>query len=108
VRLPPGGPTGRCGPQARPVDRYRPDAARTGPGLMNTAFTAGEHNWQARLGKGRDAVRQELVARQVGSELPPPPVRIIDLGCGQGTQAGRTDPYRHVAALLHLFARRPG
>ena len=32
-------------------------------------------------------VRQELVARQLAAELGPPPVRIIDLGCGQGTQA---------------------
>ena len=56
---------------------------------MSTAFTAGEQNWQARLGKLRDVVRQELVARQLDSELPPAPVRIIDLGCGQGTQALR-------------------
>ncbi len=56
---------------------------------MSTAFTAGEQNWQARLGKLRDVVRQELVARQLGVELPPPPVRIMDLGCGQGTQALR-------------------
>ena len=56
---------------------------------MSTAFTAGERNWQARLGKLRDVVRQELVARQLEPELPPAPVRIIDLGCGQGTQAIR-------------------
>ena len=55
----------------------------------STAFTAGEQNWQARLGKLRDVVRQELVARQLERELPAPPVRIIDLGCGQGTQALR-------------------
>jgi len=54
---------------------------------LSTAFTAGERNWQARLGKLRDVVRQELVARQLAGELPPAPVRIIDLGCGQGTQA---------------------
>jgi S-adenosylmethionine-dependent methyltransferase len=56
---------------------------------VSTAFTAGERNWQARLGKLRDVVRQELVARQLERELPPAPVRIIDLGCGQGTQALR-------------------
>ena len=56
---------------------------------MSTAFTAGEQDWQARLGKLRDVVRQELVARQLEQELPPPSVRIIDLGCGQGTQALR-------------------
>jgi S-adenosylmethionine-dependent methyltransferase len=56
---------------------------------LSTAFTAGEQDWQARLGKLRDVVRQELVARQLERELPPAPVRIIDLGCGQGTQALR-------------------
>ena len=56
---------------------------------MSTAFTAGEQHWQARLGKLRDVVRQELVARQLERELPPAPVRIVDLGCGQGTQALR-------------------
>ena len=54
---------------------------------MNTAFTGHEGRWQARLGRLRDVVRQELVARQLAGELRPPPVRIIDLGCGQGTQA---------------------
>jgi S-adenosylmethionine-dependent methyltransferase len=53
----------------------------------NTAFTGHEGRWQARLGKLRDVVRQELVTRQLTAELAPPPVRIIDLGCGQGTQA---------------------
>ena len=56
---------------------------------MSTAFTGAEGNWQGRLGKLRDVVRQELVARQLAPELPPPSVRIIDLGCGQGTQALR-------------------
>jgi SAM-dependent methyltransferase len=56
---------------------------------VTTGFTAGEQNWQARLGQLRDVVRQELVARQLEGELPPAPVRIIDLGCGQGTQALR-------------------
>ncbi len=55
----------------------------------STAFTGHEERWQARLGKLRDVVRQELVARQLAAELGPPPVRIIDLGCGQGTQAVR-------------------
>jgi S-adenosylmethionine-dependent methyltransferase len=56
---------------------------------LSTAFTAGEQQWRTRLGKLRDVVRQELVARQLGAELPPPPVPIVDLGCGQGTQALR-------------------
>ena len=56
---------------------------------MSTAFTGHEGRWQARLGKLRDVVRQELVAYHLAGELAPPPVRIIDLGCGQGTQAVR-------------------
>jgi S-adenosylmethionine-dependent methyltransferase len=56
---------------------------------LSTAFTAGQQNWQARLGKLRDVVRQHLVTKQLAAELPPAPVRIIDLGCGQGTQAVR-------------------
>jgi S-adenosylmethionine-dependent methyltransferase len=56
---------------------------------MSTAFTGGERTWQARLGQLRDVVRQDLVARQLERELPAPPVRVIDLGCGQGTQALR-------------------
>jgi S-adenosylmethionine-dependent methyltransferase len=56
---------------------------------VSTSFTGHEARWQARLGKLRDVVRQELVARQLAAELGPPPVRIIDLGCGQGTQALR-------------------
>ncbi len=56
---------------------------------MSTAFTGHEGRWQARLGKLRDVVRQELITRQLDAELPPPPVRLIDFGCGQGTQALR-------------------
>jgi S-adenosylmethionine-dependent methyltransferase len=56
---------------------------------LSNGFTAGERNWQARLGKLRDVVRQEVVARQLERELAPTFVRIIDLGCGQGTQALR-------------------
>jgi SAM-dependent methyltransferase len=56
---------------------------------MDSAFTPGERNWQSRLGKLRDAVRQELVTRQLAAELPPPPVPVLDCGCGQGTQALR-------------------
>jgi len=56
---------------------------------VSTAFTGREGNWQARLGKLRDVVRQEMVTRQLNAELEPPPVQVIDLGCGQGTQALR-------------------
>ncbi len=55
---------------------------------MATAFTPGEERWRARLGTLRQAVRQELVARQLAAHLPGSPTRqVLDLGCGQGTQA---------------------
>jgi S-adenosylmethionine-dependent methyltransferase len=56
---------------------------------VNTAFTGHEGRWLSRLGKLRDVVRQEMVARQLDAELGPPSVKVIDLGCGQGTQALR-------------------
>jgi S-adenosylmethionine-dependent methyltransferase len=36
---------------------------------------------------------------------PPPDIEAV-LACEE--QAGRTDPYRGVAGLLHVIARRPG
>jgi SAM-dependent methyltransferase len=40
------------------------------------------------MGTLRQVVRQELVARQLAAELPDvPPLRVLDIGCGQGTQA---------------------
>jgi S-adenosylmethionine-dependent methyltransferase len=52
------------------------------------AFVAGEEQWRAHLGTLRQVVRQEVVARQLASHLPNlPPRRVLDIGCGQGTQA---------------------
>ena len=54
---------------------------------MSTTFTAGEEKWRARLGTLRQVVRQELVARQLAEYIPDRPRRrILDVGCGQGTQ----------------------
>jgi S-adenosylmethionine-dependent methyltransferase len=76
---------------------------------LSTSFTGHEERWQARLGKLRDVVRQELVARQLAAELPSTAVRIIDLGCGQGTQAIRLARRGHevtgVDASADLLAR---
>ncbi|HUR06630.1 MAG TPA: class I SAM-dependent methyltransferase [Nonomuraea sp.] len=52
-------------------------------------FAAGEKRWRERLGSLRDVVRQELVSRQLAVHLPPAPARVLDVGCGQGTQALR-------------------
>ena len=54
---------------------------------MSTTFAAGENKWRARQGTLRQVVRQELVARQVAEQVPDQPRRrILDVGCGQGTQ----------------------
>jgi S-adenosylmethionine-dependent methyltransferase len=76
---------------------------------VTTAFSAGEDRWQDRLGQLRDVVRQELVARQLSAELAAPPVRVADLGCGQGTQmirlARRGYHVTGVDASMELLAR---
>lgn len=52
-----------------------------------TGFAAGEEQWRARLGTLRQVVRQELVSRQLVAHLPQStPLRVLDVGCGQGTQ----------------------
>ena len=65
------------------------DVAASGPAGFARAVPA----WQARLGLVRDAVRQELVHRQLMAHLPDPAagavVRVLDVGCGQGTQLVR-------------------
>lgn len=53
-------------------------------------FAAGEEQWRQRLGTLRQIVRQEMVARQLQVHLPGrPPRRVLDVGCGQGTQVIR-------------------
>ena len=56
---------------------------------MSTGFAGAEDRWRARLGGLRDVVRQELVTRQLQAHLPAGPRRVLDVGCGQGTQAMR-------------------
>jgi SAM-dependent methyltransferase len=54
---------------------------------VTTGFTAGEQKWRDRLGTLRQVVRQELVSRQLGAHLEDgTPRRVLDIGCGQGTQ----------------------
>jgi len=73
----------------RQADRRRsridPDASRFAPAISP---------WRDLLGQLRDVVRQELVTRQLREHLPEPkaasiPLRVLDAGCGQGTQALR-------------------
>ena len=60
---------------------------------INEEFASGSGlaAWRRHLGTVRDAVRQELVARQLEENLPADEtrLRVLDAGCGQGTQALR-------------------
>jgi S-adenosylmethionine-dependent methyltransferase len=80
------------------------------------AFAPAVDRWVQSLGSVRDVVRQELVARQLRRHLPPAnagtPVGVVDVGCGQGTQAIRLAADGYVvtgvdssAHLLELAAR---
>jgi S-adenosylmethionine-dependent methyltransferase len=57
--------------------------------MTESTFTAGEARWRARLGTVRQVVRQEMVTRQLAGHLAGPPLRVLDVGCGQGTQSVR-------------------
>ena len=52
------------------------------------SFTAAETVWMDRLGGLRNLVRQESIARQVARHVTVPQT-VLDVGCGQGTQAIR-------------------
>jgi len=68
---------------------------------VRSAFTAGEEHWRARLGTLRQAVRQEIVARQLAAHLAGRPgLRVLDVGCGQGTQALRLARAGHTVTGL--------
>jgi len=68
-----------------------PRSERAGDGIAADSgrFEPAVDAWLAGLGLVRDAVRQELVRRQLAANLPPSgePLRVLDAGCGQGTQA---------------------
>jgi len=54
---------------------------------VGKGFSAGEESWRAGLGTLRQVVRQELVTRQLALHLiAERPMRVLDVGCGQGTQ----------------------
>lgn len=73
---------------------------------MSVGFAAGEEQWRTRLGTLRQVVRQEMVARQLAAHLPDrPPRRVLDIGCGQGTQALLLARRGHVVTGLDSSAQ---
>lgn len=79
--------------------------------MDGSRFAAGAEQWVGRLGQLRNVVRQEVLARQVAEHLAEP-VSVLDVGCGQGTQALRlAEAGHHVtgldpsASLLDEFRR---
>lgn len=56
---------------------------------MSSGFASAEDEWRVRVRMLPNTVRQELVARQLSGHLPAEPLRVLDVGCGQGTQVLR-------------------
>ena len=56
---------------------------------MSSGLDVSEQQRRAAPGTLRQVVAQELVARQLAAHLPAPPARILDVGCGPGTQLVR-------------------
>ena len=50
------------------------------------AFRAGEQRWIDGLANLRNTIRQEMIRRQLAEHVAPP-MSVLDVGCGQGTQA---------------------
>ena len=79
-------------------------------------FAAGESSWIDRLGGLRNAVRQELIGRQLAAHVHGGTV--LDVGCGQGTQAIKlaargcdvvgVDPSQELLSRLHADAAAAG
>lgn len=65
-----------------------------------SGFDTGREHWLSRLGRLRNVVRQEMVARQLDAHLTGRDLRVLDVGCGQGTQALRLARRGHLVTGL--------
>jgi SAM-dependent methyltransferase len=74
------------------------------PANVDQRFAPGVDAWLSGLGFVRDAVRQELVRRQLFRHLPQSPrsLLVLDAGCGQGTQAIELARQGHLVVGLDL------
>ena len=64
-------------------------------------FAAGERRWIDGLGNLRNTIRQELIGRQLAPHANAG-MTVLDVGCGQGTQA-----LRRGAVASRASSRRP-
>lgn len=56
--------------------------------VANASFLGGVDQWVGELGRLRSVVRQHVVATQLAEIVEGrPPLRVLDVGCGQGTQS---------------------
>ena len=72
--------------------------------MVEDRFAAGVDQWVDQLGRVRDAVRQAQVAAQLDEVLAGLPAagRVLDVGCGQGTQALRLARLGHEVTGVDL------
>lgn len=75
--------------------------------MTANSFSGGLDPWLARLGNLRNVVRQELVTRQLAAHLPglERPLRVLDVGAGQGTQSLRLAALGHEVTAVEPDAR---
>lgn len=73
--------------------------------MGENTFSGGIDPWLGRLGNLRNVVRQEMVSRQLGGHLGAGPLRVLDVGAGQGTQAVRLAAAGHRVTAVEPDAR---
>ncbi len=69
---------------------------------MTGSFAEGRDGWLDSTTRVRNVVRQELIARQLAIHLPDGPLRVLDVGAGQGQRSLRLARLGH-----HLHSVEP-